>query len=104
MGFNRVVAWSYKASREYDGMSEKSYTCTDAGAVAVMCFAGSARGSSHYIKYNGTEVGYAVNYFQNYGWSILFACFNVSKGDVITCKPYASDTGAWSYAEIGLFN
>lgn len=104
MGFNRVVAWSYQASREYDGMSEKSYTCTESGAVAVMCYAQAARGSAHYIKYNGTEVGYAVKYFSNYNSSICFACFNVHKGDVITCKPYASDTKAWSYVEIGLFN
>ena len=103
MGFDRIVGWSYQASREYDGMTEKSYTCEENGAVAVMCYAEAARGSSHYIMLNGTEVGYTVKYYRMYNSSICFACFNVKKGDIIRCKPYASDANAWSYAEIGLF-
>ena len=103
MGYDRVGGWSYQALGEYDGISEKTYTCSENGSVAVMCYAEGAREGSHYIKLNGTEVSYAVNYCKIYNSSVCFACFNVKKGDVITCKPYASDTRCWSYAEIGLF-
>lgn len=104
MGYDRTLNWDLKGSREYDGISEKSYTCEENGAVAVMCFADACRGGSHYITLNGIAVGYAVNFARTYdGASICFASFNVKKGDVIRCKPYASDTNRWNYMAISLF-
>lgn len=91
---------SYKASKELDGMAEQSWTVTKDCWVVVSVFGGSARGSSQYIRKNGTEVSYAASAFQNYRYGYCMATFEAKKGDVITCKPYQSDTNIYSYVNI----
>ena len=81
-------------------MAEQSWTATKDCWVVVSVSCGAARGSGQYIRKNGTAVPYAASAFSNYGYGYCMTTFEAKKGDKITCKPYQSDTGAYSYVSI----
>lgn len=97
------IVYSCKAAKEYDRGEEQSWTATQKCWVSVSTATGAARGEGQYIRKNGEDVQPDAQAYTAYGYSYAAAAFEVEKGDVITARAYASDTGAYSYVAIQAF-
>lgn len=104
-GVKRIanIVYTYKASHEYDGGAEQKWTATRKCWVVVSTSTGAARGAVQYIRKNGQDVTPSARAYAQYGYAYAFAAFEANKGDVITVKPYGSDTGSYSYVSIQAF-